>query len=140
MTTLSALLAGSRQCTSRPFAGVLGCRNPDRVCGVRSLQTLAMYLSTSHLSIADGHAERIAASSRPATSFSFLGTGVPRPVPLVGRGPWVGCGQLFVSVFRSESGSFEYMVGEWGFANVLFSGWRGCVSVVQLARFEVCDM
>ena len=27
--------------------------------------------------------------------FSFLGTGVPQPVPIVGRGPWVGCGFLF---------------------------------------------
>ena len=95
--------------------------------------------SPPNLSLADGRLELLARThgQRPRL---FRGQGVPRPVPIVGRGPWVGCGQLVVSGLSGESGSFGYMFGRQGFANVLFSSWRGGVSVAQFARSEACAM
>ena len=64
----------------------------------------------AHLSLADGRAELFARAhgQRPLL---FRGQGVPRSVPIVGRGPWVGCGQLDDSGRGSESGSCGYLFG-----------------------------
>ena len=72
-------------------------------------------------SIAVGHAELVARAPGQQLLL-FRGQGLPRAVPIVGRGLWVGCGQLVVSGLRGESGSFGYMWRRSGFAFAFFSG------------------